>query len=308
MDTIDYKGTTLSRWQCGPSTFLALPEKGARLVNWHLRMPDGSIRDVIHWPEEASMTPLAKVRGGNPILFPFAGRTYDKGTAGHWKDPQGKRLPMPRNGFARDGVFELTQTTAYGFTAEFRPDARAAQAYPFDYLFSVRYEFSDLAMRIYLSLENRGETSLPWSAGHHFYFALPWHEGLTRNDYTFTIPAKKCFTQAPDGTLLPVEKGWETDCSFGSPELSDRIYTKLKGGQVTFGPRSGEEQIGIRLLDSADTYSGWNAFVLWAEKTDSPYYCIEPWMGPPNAAGHGNGLHHVPPGDSSTFAVEVALL
>lgn len=271
-------------------------------------MPDGSVRDVIHWPENADMSNLANVRGGNPILFPFAARTYHDGQVNRWKAPDGEIRPMPRHGFARNGLFELTQTTDYGFTAELRPRPEDAEAYPFDYRFSVRYEFSDISLRAYLSLENHGDQPIPWSAGHHFYFALPWHEGLARGDYEFDIPARKCFTHAPDGSLLPVEKGWEMPESFGRPEVSDRIYTKLKGGLATFGPRSGEEQIGIRLLDTAETYSAWNAFVVWTERPDSPFYCVEPWMGPPNAPAHGHGLNQVPPASAATFAVEVALL
>ncbi|MGB0415308.1 MAG: aldose epimerase [Coraliomargarita sp.] len=308
METVDYKGTTLHRWTCGPSSFLARPELGARLMNWSIQMSDGSVRDVIHWPEDADFGNFASVRGGNPILFPFSARSYNAGKLGEWKDQNGVVRPMPQHGFARNGEFRLTDTGPYGFTAELVPDGAAMEAYPFDYRFSLRYEFSDLALRVYMTLENHGDAPILWSAGHHFYFTLPWHEGLSRDDYTYDIPAKKCFTHAPDGSLRPVEKGWDNDLSFGNPANSDRIYTKLKGDQATFGPRSGEEKIGIRILDSSDTYSAWNAFVIWTENNDSPFYCVEPWMSPPNAPEHGNGLHAVSAGSSATFGVEVSLL
>lgn len=308
MELVDYKGVQLHRWKCGPSTFLAHPERGARLINWNLRMPDGSVRDIIHWPENADMDNLAKVRGGNPILFPFAARTCHNGQTGQWKAPDKQVRPMPRHGFARDGQFILSQVNEYGFTAELCPRPEDAEAYPFDYRFSVRYEFSDIFLRVYLTLENLGDQPIPWAAGHHFYFTLPWHDGLARDDYAFQIPAKKCFTHAPDGSLIPVEKGWEEVCSFGQLEVSDRIYTKLKSGLATFGPLSGEEKVGIRLLDTAETFSTWNAYVVWTDKPDSPFYCVEPWMGPPNAPSHGHGLHQVQPKSAATFSVEVALL
>ena len=53
MEKIDFDGVTLHRWSCGSSTYLARVELGARLMNWNLRMADGSVRDVIHWPENA---------------------------------------------------------------------------------------------------------------------------------------------------------------------------------------------------------------------------------------------------------------
>ena len=95
MEKISYLGHTLTRWQVGPSTFLAMPEKGARLMNWHLTLGDGSVRDVIYWPELSVLDDIAKVRGGNPILFPFCGRTFDGGTINCWRDGNGIRRPMP---------------------------------------------------------------------------------------------------------------------------------------------------------------------------------------------------------------------
>ena len=308
METIDYNGAKLHRWTCGPSTYLARPELGARLMNWNLKMADGSVRDVIHWPENADLDAMAKVRGGNPILFPFAARTYHAGKIGHWKDQNGKVRPMPMHGFARDGQFKVTAADASGFTAELQPDASAKEAYPFNYRFTVRYVFEAVSFKVYLRLDNLGDEPILWSAGHHFYFTLPWHRGLHRSDYRFQIPAKKCYTHAPDGSLLPVPKGWERDTSFGNPENSDRIYTRLKGDTATFGPNGGEEDIGIRILGDSDTYSSWNAFVVWTEAADSPFYCVEPWMGPPNSPEHKKGLHAVSGGSSATFGVEVALL
>jgi len=307
METIEHQGMQLRRWTCGPSTFLASPERGARLLNWHLRMADGAIRDVIHWPEEADLSRFGSVRGGNPILFPFAGRTYQQGKIGQWKDQSGTVRPMPQHGFARDGVFRMTEADEAGFTAELEPDAVAREAYPFDYRFTVRYRFDALSLKVFLRLENQGHQPILWSAGHHFYFTLPWHNGLRRSDYRFIIPAKKCFTHAPDGSLEPVKPG-NPESDFGRPENSDRIFTRLKGDTAVFGPKSGEEDVGIRLLKEGDAYSTWNAFVIWTESEDSPFYCVEPWMGPPNSPEHKKGLHAVGAGESAEFGVEVALL
>jgi len=307
MDTIDYKGHRLRRWQCGPSTFLARPEHGARLMNWNVRMSDGMVRDVIHWPEDADFGNFAKVRGGNPILFPFAARTYHKGQIGRWKDQAGEVRPMPQHGFARGAEFALAEADEEGFTAELRPDDAAQEAYPFDYRFTVRYVFDAVSFQVFLTLENRGDRPLLWSAGHHFYFKLPWHAELSRGDYRFEVPAKKCFRHAPDGSLDLV-KPLEKTGSFDNPEVSDRIYSRLKGDTAVFGPKGGEEDVGVRFLTDSDTYSTWNAFVLWTEKPDSPFYCVEPWMGPPNSPEHKKGLHAVEAGGKATFGVEVALL
>ena len=37
----------------------------------------------------------------------------------------------------------------------------------------------------------------------------------------------------------------------------------------------------------------------------APFYCVEPWMGPPNAPEHKVGLHYVAPGETQRFSVQV---
>src|SRR4051812_13450154 len=103
MEQVPYLGKTLTRWQVGNSTFLAIPERGARLMHWHVTFGDGTVRDVIYWPELQKLDEFFKVRGGNPILFPFCGRTFDQGEIYHWRSPDGKRRPMPMHGIARQG-------------------------------------------------------------------------------------------------------------------------------------------------------------------------------------------------------------
>ena len=141
MEKIDFDGVTLHRWSCGSSTYLVRPELGARLMNWNLRMADGSVRDVIHWPENADYGKFAEVQGGNPILFPFSARTFNAGKIAQWKDASGAERPMPVHGFARDGEFEIISIDEGGFTAELQADEVAAAAYPFNYRFTVRYIF-----------------------------------------------------------------------------------------------------------------------------------------------------------------------
>jgi galactose mutarotase-like enzyme len=306
METIDYQGVRLHRWNCGPSSFLARPELGARLINWSLQMADGTIRDVIHWPEDADFERFSKVRGGNPILFPFCARSFHAGKIGYWSDQAGIVRPMPRHGFAAGGSFEIVALNEQGFTAELRPIEADRAAYPYDYRFTVRYEFSELSLKATLALENLDTKPMLWSAGHHFYFKLPWREGTTRNDYSFKIPAKKCYTHNSDGSLQAI-KQFDKKGSFGHTANNDRIFTQLNHEPTSFGPDDGDEAIQIRILQETETAMPANAIVIWTEHKDSPFYCVEPWMGPPNSAEHGNGLHTVEPGQRSSFAVEVSV-
>lgn len=305
IETLDIDGHPVRKWQIGASTFLAYPEAGARLMNWHLTLADGSFRDVIHWPENADLGEIAHVRGGNPVLFPFAARTFDKGDLGYWRASDGERRPMAMHGYARQGRFEVVTEHDHGFTAQFVPSEECRAAYPYDYAFRVRYRFEQLAFFVDYELQNYGDKPLPWSAGHHFYFALPWHEGLSRRDYVLHVPAKKAFHQDGEGKLVPV-KDFPDAGGFDDPAQVDLIRCKLKSNEVRFGPRGGEEDILIRIGDQK-VPAPWVSVVSWTQSDESPFYCVEPWMGPPNSPETQKGLHFVEPGKSEVFSVEVSL-
>lgn len=306
MERIPYLGKELLRWQVGRSTFLALPELGARLMNWHLELGDGTLRDVLYWPEIESLEGFAKVRGGNPILFPFAGRCFDGGETTFWRGPDGIHRPMPMHGHARQGAFRLTRADAGGFSAQFLPDAAARESYPYDYEFTVDYRFEPLGFFVELSLRNLGRAPIPWSAGHHFYFTLPWSEGLTRDDYAVRIPSRRVARQDAATGKLVDQPHFAAEEKLSNPALLDTIHLDLAGTDTVVTERTTGNKLTLRIGTGRTPPAG-AAVLTWSEKPESPFYCVEPWMGPPNAPGNALGLHLVEPGQTGRFVVEVSL-
>jgi galactose mutarotase-like enzyme len=305
MERIPYLGQTILRWQVGASSFLAIPEKGARLMNWNVTLGDGSVRDIIYWPEVENLDNIASVRGGNPILFPFNGRTYDRGEIHQWRADDGVKRPMPMHGIARQGRFRTIRLDEGGFSAQFVPDEAAKAAYPYDYEFVVSYRFDPRSLFVELQLSNLGNRPIPWSAGHHFYFTIPWSAGRTRRDYFLETTATKHYQRDERGGLVPFA-GVNTRESLGNAALVDLIHTGLRrevfavtesttGSRLHF--RSGMANSAVQDL----------AVVTWTADDKSPYYCVEPWMGPPNAPETKIGLHQVAPGQTQKFYVEITI-
>jgi galactose mutarotase-like enzyme len=305
MEKIPYFGQNLIRWRVGGSTFLALPEKGARLMNWNIELGDGSVRDVVYWPEIPSLAEFHKARGGNPILFPFCARSFDRGELGFWRDARGIRRAMPMHGLARQGEFRTVRVDGGGFEAVFVPAEEALACYPFQYEFRVEYRFAAFGLVCRLTLENLGSEPLPWCAGHHFYFKLPWHDGSARGDYLIRIPAGQRLRQDAMGQLVAGPK-LGLDERMSNPALIDTIHTALRSPEVVFGERGSPGDVTLRLGDDEIPPAG-SAYVTWTQADDSPFYCVEPWMGPPNAPENKTGLHVVPPGARETFTVSVGV-
>ncbi|HTL66789.1 MAG TPA: aldose epimerase [Lacunisphaera sp.] len=305
MERIPYLGQTIYRWQVGASSFLALPEMGARLMNWNVTLGDGNIRDIIFWPEIENLENIAGVRGGNPILFPFCGRSYDRGEIHFWRADDGIRRPMPMHGLARQGLFRTIRLDEGGFSAQFVPDEAAKAAYPYDYEFVVSYRFEPLGIFVELQLSNLGRMPIPWSAGHHFYFTLPWSPGRTRRDYVIETTATRHLVRDEQGGLVSGPRVAARE-SVAAKELVDLIHTGLRRDVFAVT----EKSTGSRLLfrsGMANSSARELAIVTWTADDKSPFYCFEPWMGPPNAPETKVGLHHVAPGQSQKFYVEITL-
>ncbi len=291
------------RWKVGASEFSADIARGARLLSWDVNLAGGLKRRVILPPSSIDAETLPEAHGGNPILFPFAGRQFADGKPDFWKGKNSASRPMPMHGFARNSTFEPLEISEDGFCAILVPDDSVREYYPFDFQFRVSYAFSELSLICDLTLCNNSSFPIPWAAGNHFYFALPWIDSTTRADYILNIDAKKQYAYSPDGNLI------ETDF-LKTPQFSDdmvnRIFMRLKTNKFSFGPKSGEENVTVTVGASARPPAQ-TSVVTWTLSDSSPYFCVEPWMGPPNASSHKNGLSWVGAGESETFSTMVSL-
>jgi galactose mutarotase-like enzyme len=248
---------------------------------------------------------IGSVRGGNPILFPFNGRTYDQGEIHQWRAEDGVRRPMPMHGLARQGKFRTIRLDEGGFSAQFVPDEAAKAAYPYDYEFVVSYRFDPRGLFVELQLTNLGSKPMPWSAGHHFYFTLPWSPGRYRQDYLLETTATKFHQRDERGGLVPFTKVGPRE-TLANPNLVDLIHTGLR--REVFAVT--EVPTGNRLhfrSGMANSPAHDLAIVTWTADDKAPYYCIEPWMGPPNAPETKVGLHSVAPGQTQKFYVEITI-
>ena len=91
-----------------------------------------------------------------------------------------------------------------------------------------------------------------------------------------------------------------------NPALIDTLHTGLRGQDVVFGEKGRPGDISVQLGTTPVPPSD-ACFVTWTLAEDAPFYCVEPWMGPPNAAEHKVGLHFVAPGETQKFVVSIAV-
>jgi galactose mutarotase-like enzyme len=283
---------------CGASRLLVAPQAGGRLLSWKI---DGA--PIIHWPDAPDWSQPGLIRGGNPLLFPFIARQWVDGQVGRWRDAQGVVREVPLHGFARDLPFAAQVVReGEGVRMTLTDSAATREIYPFAFRFEAAYCLADeTTLDVELTTTNTGSERLPYYAGHHFYFALPHAQ---RGETTITLPRNVWRRQLADGATTEAAPG-ATHYRFDDPQIIDRFHC-LDGepdGPVRIAMPLQQRAIEIDLRRPGST--SWYAVTTWTLAPDSDFYCVEPWLGLPDAIHTGLGLRWLEPGETQTAQLRI---
>jgi galactose mutarotase-like enzyme len=282
----------------GASRLLVAPQAGGRLLSWKI---DGA--PILHWPDAPDWSKPGLIRGGNPLLFPFIARQWVDGQVGRWRDAQGVVREVPLHGFARDLPFSAeVAPQGDGVRMTLTDSAASRTCYPFGFRFEAAYQLADeTTLDVALTTTNTGDTRLPYYAGHHFYFALPHAQ---RGEATIALPRNVHRRQLADGTTTEAAPGATRYC-FDDPQIIDRFHC-LDGepdAPVRIEMPAQQRAIEIDLRRPGST--PWYAVTTWTLAPDSDFYCVEPWLGLPDAIHTGLGLRWLEPGETETAALRI---
>lgn len=284
----------------GDALIRVAPPFGGRLLSW-----DIGDESVIFWPQQADWSQLARVRGGNPLLFPFLGRHRADGRLGEWRDSGGTVRALPTHGFARDLPFSAeVDRNGQGIRMSLVDTAATREQYPFAFRFEAIYRLVDAnTLDVVLSTANLSDEPMPYYTGHHFYFTLP--RGL-RSQTTLELPPTERRRQLDDGTISAAESG-EPSYTLDDPDIHDCFHC-LKGipsRPVCLACPPLGKRIGIDLQRPGS--APWYAVTTWTETEGSDFYCVEPWLGLPDAIHHGLGLRWLAPGQQESAALRITV-
>ncbi len=308
--TVTFQGQSVILLEQGDDRVWVAPQFGARILRW-----THGEREVLEWPEDADWDDVLKVRGGNPILFPFVARHFLAGKMGYWQDGQGRVFEMPQHGFARQSPFQVVDDGAdsrpvsawAGGESTLRmrlSDSEATRvSYPFAFVFDVVVTLQGSArLAVRFETTNTGSERLPYYAGHHFYFAIPHGK---RADWLLDAPCVSWGRQTADGSI-DRQTAQAASSSLADPQLIDRYQIQPTESDVVLHHRFEPRRLVLEL--SAPDSVPWYAVTTWAPSPTHDCYCIEPWLGLPNAIEHGLGLRWLEPGasEAATCAIDAS--
>ncbi|MEO6771804.1 MAG: hypothetical protein ABI467_02130 [Kofleriaceae bacterium] len=183
----------------GDVTAEVVPERGALVTA--LRV---GTRDVLYLDPATLADPAQNVRGGIPVLFPFAGKL-----AGETLGLTGTK--MKQHGFARDRAWTVTERDAASLTMTLAADAETRAQFPFEFTAHHRVMIVPGGVQLELAIV-AGDRDVPVSPGWHPYFAIARADkaavrpGLSDDDHEFDFgmpaPVEGRSRFAPPGIAL----------------------------------------------------------------------------------------------------------
>ncbi len=241
------------------------PGRGAHVTGLTV---DG--RDLLYLDRGTFDDPAKNVRGGIPVLFPFAGRL-----AGDRFIPAGTTIPQ--HGFGRNRAWKVTGQDGRSVVLALEPDADAKAVYPYDFRAEQTFRIVPRGLLVELRIRNRGAVPLPVAPGWHPYFRCP---AARKPEIAGSVPS-----------LAPEKFPTDREFDFGLPAPT--------AGAATFQiPDLGS----LALSWSPDLHH----LQFWSP-AGKDFVCIEPFTGPADAVNRPDQRVEIPPGSARLFWMRIEL-
>ena len=260
-----------------------LPDFGAMISDIRLQG-----KQVLWFDEE--MLGLGNVlAGGNPILFPFAGKT-----TGDTLIAAGREYSMPMHGFIKDCPFDVESQTDYEAVLVFSSDERLERlVYPYPFTLRMIYRFDGNCLAVVAEVVNRGREDMPVAIGYHPYFKTT-DKRSTRLEFTGGAYADYVACGLNGEPRRGVLES-------GASVADDYDHVFHEGGCADFHFENRADGYCLE-LKADDSFR-----VLTLSTRHDGSACIEPWQGTPNAANDPGVRLLVPAGASRKFSCNMYL-
>jgi galactose mutarotase-like enzyme len=227
-------------------------------------------REVLFMDRATLADPSKSVRGGIPLLFPFAGRL------------DGDRLvhagtTMKQHGFARNKAWTVREQGSTAVRLGLADDAQTRDAYPHALHLEQAVTLLPRGLQLELRIENRGDTPMPVAPGWHPYFTC------RSADKPRVVPHGV-------GGLDPARFTPDAEFDFGVTAPAD--------GRAAF------DIPGLGRLDLS--FSPEMRFLQCWGLPGRDFICLEPFLGPNNAINTPARLA-IAPGGTHTLWMRVEL-
>lgn len=214
--------------------------------------------------------------GHAPVLFPFVSALKNKQVAF-----EGVTHTLPtKHGFARKSEFALVKAEGSEAAFELVPNEDIKAQYPYDFKLTNSYSIDEAGYTTTFTVENTGDKDMQFCLGGHPGFMT---EG-SAEDYELVFEKEEnCDLYYTDADSLFSEtykiakriEGNTFSICYGDYDVDALIAKGLNSRKVKLVKKSDGKGMEF-------DFNGFQVLVLWTPpKKQSPFLCLEPWIGLP---------------------------
>lgn len=287
----------------GHARAVLYPHRGGLLSELSLA-GNGSTRRKILWlPDDFSLTGNSWPGGGAPLLFPFAGRVFHQGKpfVYTYRD---QVFSMPLHGFAYTMPWHIVATGSDYTLLQLEATAQTRAVYPFEFALQARYSLVPRRLTLDVQVQHRGPEAspMPVAIGWHPYFCTTF---CTTNFqavpelHTSARQEISVLKHGAAGQAQPI--GAQRNGPISQPGLANLILAELAEPKAKLVDAAGRDGIVI----SWQPHELCRYLVLWS-RDPLVFFCVEPWMGLPDAVHNGQGVVWLEAGQSLKLSFAVS--
>lgn len=213
--------------------------------------------------------------GQNPILFPIVGSLKDGRV-----DIGGRPFEMGRHGFARRSAFTVAEQGPDFAVLELRESPETLARYPYPFLLRVRHQLLENGFSTAFTVENPGQTPLPFCIGAHTAINCPLAKGKRFEDYELVFDQPEdadTLHLTPEGLIHaggrePMLRGGKVALDYDTfRRLDTIIFQGLRSKTAVLRHKAAGRGVSL-------DFSQFPMVAFWT-KPGGPFLCMEPWHG-----------------------------
>jgi galactose mutarotase-like enzyme len=284
----------------GSAEACVVPELGGIVSSLRLPGP-GGLQEVLFQHPFFWETHAERTRGGLPFLFPTCGRLERNGQPGAYLY-DGLVYQMTIHGFGMRLPWSVRKADASSVTLVLHDTDATRVQYPFAFEVALTYRVLPGRLLIEQEYRNPGRVPLPYYAGFHPYFLTP-AAGAGKDKVRINFRAvsrlfyNERLTDVVGRGAAPALPAGVSDAALHEclAEVRDNKEVELQfpGGLVLHIAADG--------VEDHDMFP----YVQLYTAAEQPFFCVEPWMGFPNALNTVRGCRLLAPGHAERGVLRV---
>lgn len=270
-----------------------VPEKGGVGYSIRAQLPEGE-RELLYLHDFFWDKTWSDLPGGWPFLFPVCARLERNGKPGHYLY-DGHVYELPIHGFSWCLPWEVLGCDDQSLILSLEDNEQTRALYPFSFKVTLTYHIENDRLICEQAYENRGDHSLPYYAGFHPYFLTPPINKGKSEVFLNYQPARRFIYNDRMTDIIGEQPVFKTPVSITDPAINEQLTQLSKERKIHLGYPEGFELIlEAKGVEDSDLFTYVQLYTI----PEKPFFCVEPWMGFPNALNTVSGVRWLKPGQS----------